>query len=90
MSMKYEELNNENKGNDKGDMSWFPCSQVYNRLMIVAGIIIAIIIAGQQECDNEDEIASIRIGSFFITIVLEVLLYVAIVWIYHGFKNDGK
>ncbi len=90
MSMKYEELNNENKGNHKNDMSWFPCSQGYNRLMIVVGIIIAIIIASQQECDDEDEIASIRVGSFFITIVLEVLLYVAIVWIYHGFKNDNK
>lgn len=90
MSMKYEELNNENKGNHKDDMSWFPCSQGYNRLMIVVGIIIAIIIASQQECDDEDEIASICVGGFFITIVLEVLLYVAIVWIYHGFKNDSK
>lgn len=90
MSMKYEELNNGNKGNHKDDMSWFPCSQGYNRLMIVVGIIIAIIIASQQECDDEDEIASIRVGSFFITIVLEVLLYAAIVWIYHGFKNDNK
>lgn len=88
--MNYEELNNENKGNRKDDMSWFPCSQGYNRLMIVVGIIIAIIIASQQECDDEDEIASIRVGSFFITIVLEVLLYAAIVWIYHGFKNDNK
>lgn len=53
-------------------------------------IVVGIIIASQQECDDEDEIASICVGGFFITIVLEVLLYVAIVWIYHGFKNDNK
>lgn len=90
VAMKFEEINKSKLNNKRDDMSWFPCPQGYNRLMVVIGIIIAIIVAWRKECDDEDEIISIRVRSFFITILLEILLYTAIVWIYHGFKNDEK
>ena len=56
----------------------FPLSEGYNRLLVViACFIIAYILYEDSE-----------IGTFFLTLFIEIIVYIAIIWIYNGFKKS--
>lgn len=63
---------------------WFPLNRVYARLLCVLSIIIATFIAAKQK--YEEDMAE----TFFITLVIEAILYVAGIWVYQGFKDNPK
>ena len=57
---------------------WFPLPKGYNRLLIVfACLIIVYTVHEYPE----------KVNTFFFTLLVEVITYVAIIWIYRGFKN---
>lgn len=82
--MKIEEVNPNKKNKIKFNEYWFPFSEGTDRLIAVLTILIAIIIAVMQ--NDEDDI----IPAFFITFLIEIILYFAIIWIYQGYKNPKK
>lgn len=86
--MKIEELKDKNipkaeEEKKKASSYWFPLPKGYNRLLVVCGIIIPIIIA----CIVEGEAAG---AAIVITAFFEVIIYIMAVWIYHGFKDSDK
>lgn len=57
---------------------WFPLPKGYNRLLIVfACLIIVYTVHEYPE----------KVNTFFFTLLVEVITYVAIIWIYRGFKE---
>jgi hypothetical protein len=78
--MKIEEIDKQKRNRSK----WFPMSKGYNRLCIVAGLIIAIIIASQQR-DGDD-----IIPAFMGTVFCEIIAYIAAIWIYRGFNSTAN
>ncbi len=60
---------------------WFPLSKGYNRILIVIGSLIIIYVVPKY---------SEKINTFLFTLFIEVMIYIAIVWIYRGFKELPK
>ena len=57
---------------------WFPLPKGYNRLLIVFACLIIVYTAHEYPE---------KVNTFFFTLLVEVITYVAIIWIYRGFKE---
>lgn len=78
--MKIEEIKNVKRK----DNYFFPLSKGYNRLLMVFTALIAIVFAIQQDYDD-------MIIAFIVAVFVELLIYVSVIWVYHGFKDsEGK
>jgi len=82
--MKIEEINPKKKNKIQISEYWFPFSEGTDRLIAVLTILTAIIIALLQ--NDEENI----IPAFFITFLIEIILYFAVIWIYQGYKKPTK
>ena len=57
---------------------WFPLTKGYNRLLIVfACLIIVYTVHEYPE----------KVNTFFFTLLVEIITYIATIWIYRGFKE---
>lgn len=82
--MKIEEIPSNNK-KERLKKYWFPFSKGYNRLIIIFGITVMIFIINKKKGhyhDYEDLFTYI-----ILIIVIEVLIYIAAIWVYQGFKD---
>lgn len=78
----------EDAGKKQIGSYWFPLSEGYKRLSFVLWIVSSTIVAGvTTEWDSDD-----FVGVFFFIISVEFVSYLAIIWVYQGFKeaNDEK
>lgn len=77
--MKMENVSNGKSGRRRD--YWFPLSKGYNRILIVIGSLIIIYVVPKY---------SQKINTFLFTLFIEIIVYIAIVWIYRGFKELPK
>lgn len=83
--MKIEEIPSNNK-KERLKKYWFPFSKGYNRLIVIFGIIVMIFIINKKSrriYDYEDLFSYI-----ILIIIIEVLIYIAAIWVYQGFKDS--
>ncbi|MEY8610791.1 hypothetical protein AALM74_16685 [Parabacteroides segnis] len=84
--MKIEEIKKDIKRKEQISKStkicnyWFPLSKGYNRLLIVLGVIYAYYIAYSNQ----------SLYAFIFVPFIEIVFYIAFIWIYRGFKESRK
>jgi phage gp36-like protein len=65
----------------------FPFKKGLNRLIIVLACAIAFYFA----CTNREYYnLEHKINGFITTLAIECVIYLAAVWVYHGFEKDSK
>lgn len=57
---------------------WFPIPKGYNRILIIFAILVIVYTVYKYPE---------KVSTFFFTIMVEAITYVAIIWIYRGFKE---
>lgn len=60
---------------------WFPLNKGFNRLLLVLYCLVAIAVA----YDYPD-----KLNTFLLVLGIEIVVYIAIIWIFRGFKELPK
>lgn len=89
--MKIEEIPSNNK-KERLKKYWFPFSKGYNRLIVIFGIIVMIFIINKKSRCIYDYVDLFSyyedlFSNIIFIIIIEVLIYIAAIWVYRGFKD---
>ena len=76
--MKIEEIKSDEEHKDTIIKYCFPCPKGYNRILIIIACLIIIYTVYEY---------AEKWNTFFFTLFIEIIVYVAAVWVYRGFKE---